>query len=43
MNPIANLKSFYYVIPESLTLENVYEALIRNFEDEDAIRTANDA
>lgn len=39
----ADLKSFDYVIPELLTLEYFYEALIRNFEDKDAVRTANDA
>lgn len=39
----ADLKSFDYVIPELLTLEDFYEALVWNFEDKDAIRTANDA
>lgn len=39
----ADLKSFDYVIPELLTLKDFYEPLIRNFEDKDAVRTANDA
>lgn len=39
----ADLKSFDYIIPELFSLEHFYEAFIKNFEDKDAIRTANDA
>lgn len=39
----ADLKSFDYIIPELFSLEHFYEALIKNFEDKDAVRTANDA
>lgn len=39
----ADLKSFDYIIPELFSLDHFYDALICNFEDKDAVRTANDA
>lgn len=43
MDAIHGFQNFCYVIPEFLTLENFYKALICNFEDKDGIGTANDA